>query len=149
VNPTYGLDLNAVPAEEVESVRVRDLMSAPVLSVDVNETLWDAWQLMFVSGLHHLLVLDERECVGVVSDRTVLTDLPLTPEHLSHRTIREVIGVRSIVVVHPWTTVTGAARALARYSVDAVPVLDIDQRPVGIMTTHDIVRHLAQMKDIA
>ena len=38
--------------------RVDEIMSAPVLTVEADATLWDAWQLLFVSGLRHLVVLD-------------------------------------------------------------------------------------------
>ena len=45
---------------------VADVMSRPVLTVEVDETLWDAWQLLFVSGLRHLVVLDANDRVNVI-----------------------------------------------------------------------------------
>ena len=39
-------------------------MSKPVLTVEIDASLWDAWQLLFVSGLRHLVVLDTDGTVG-------------------------------------------------------------------------------------
>ena len=46
----------AIPHRKDEVVA--DVMSRPVLTVEVGESLWDAWQLLFVSGLRHLVVID-------------------------------------------------------------------------------------------
>ena len=55
---------------------VAELMSQPVLTVEVTETLWDAWQLLFVSGLRHLVVLNEDgSSLGVLSDRNILAEV--------------------------------------------------------------------------
>ncbi len=70
---------------------VGDLMSRPVLTIDVSESLWDAWQLLFVSGLRHLVVLDDGVCLGVISDRGILTDLPVTADHMAQRKIDDVL----------------------------------------------------------
>ena len=45
-----------------------------------------------------------------------------------------------VVTVHPWTTVTDTATLLARHGFTAVPVLDDDNRLVGIVTEIDLLR---------
>jgi len=65
-------------------ITVGDIMSRPVLTVEVGESLWDAWQLLFVSGLRHLVVLDpDGASLGVLSDRNILAEVPATADHLS------------------------------------------------------------------
>lgn len=123
---------------------VRTLMSPHVLTVSTDETLWDAWQLMFVSGLHHLVVTDpEGAPLGMVSDRGLLAELPLTPEHLEHRRVGELLLRGPLVSVHPDTSPEDAARTLAGYGTEAAPVLDDAGRLVGLLTCIDLVRWLA------
>ena len=56
---------------------IGEIMSKPVLTVEIGESLWDAWQLLFVSGLRHLVVLDDNGiCIGILSDRNILADVP-------------------------------------------------------------------------
>ena len=44
------------PASEPTVAAVRH---SPVVGIGAHDTLWDAWQLLFVSGLRHLVVLDD------------------------------------------------------------------------------------------
>jgi len=118
---------------------VSDLMSSPVLTVDIGETLWDAWQLMFVSGLHHLVVVKDGMCVGVLTDRTLLADLPLTAEHLGRRRVLEVIAQLSVPMVRADDPATRAAVIMTTHGVEAVAVVDPVGRIVGLVTLSDVV----------
>ena len=122
---------------------VAELMSQPVLTVEVTETLWDAWQLLFVSGLRHLVVLNEDgSSLGVLSDRNILAEVPATAENLSSRRVRDVLAMVPLISVSPGQSPLAAARAMTDNSVEAVPVLDEGGRLVGIITESDIVRWL-------
>ena len=124
---------------------VSDLMSRPVLTVEVGETLWDAWQLLFVSGLRHLVVLDEDgTSLGVLSDRNILAEVPATAEHLSGRRVGDVLAMVPLVSVHPADSPLTAARVMTSNAVEALPVLDSDGRLVGVVTESDIVHWLVR-----
>lgn len=124
--------------------RVADLMSRPVLTIEVDETLWDAWQLLFVSGLRHLVVLNSDGVgLGVLSDRNILAEVPATAEHLGRRRVGEVLAMVPLVSVLPSDDPMTAARVMAGNQVEAVPVLDEAGRVSGIITESDIVRWLA------
>jgi acetoin utilization protein AcuB len=132
-----------IAALDTPKVLVADLMSRPVLTIDVSESLWDAWQLLFVSGLRHLVVLDDGECLGVISDRGILTDLPLTAEHMAVRTIDDILPRVPIATIRTTDTPGEAARVMLRVASDALPVLDPDDKLVGIVTGSDLARLIA------
>jgi CBS-domain-containing membrane protein len=122
-----------------------DLMSRPVLTVEVGESLWDAWQLLFVSGLRHLVVLDaDGSSLGVLSDRSILAEVPATADHLSRRLVRDVLAMVPLVSVLPEDEPLTAARVMVHNTVEAVPVLDHAGRLLGIVTEADIVRWLVR-----
>ncbi len=61
---------------------VSEIMSVPVLSIELSDSLWDAWQLLSVSGLRYLVVLGrDNECLGLISDRQILAEIPATADH--------------------------------------------------------------------
>lgn len=123
--------------------RIDEVMSTPVLTVEADATLWDAWQLLFVSGLRHLVVLDiDGSSLGVISDRNVLADIPTTPEHLQARTVRHVIRRLTQLKVLPGDHPSRAAALMIDHSVEAVPVIDEAGRLVGIVSESDLVRWL-------
>lgn len=119
---------------------VGQAMTRPVLTIDVAESLWDAWQLLSVSGLRHLVVVDDGRCLGVISDRMILTDIPVSEERLRNRGVGDLLSrapVRSVSDIAPLADV---ARIMARYSAEAVPVVDEYGRLIGIVTGSDLVR---------
>jgi len=135
-------------AEAFDSHRdilIADIMSNPVLTVEVTESLWDAWQLLFVSGLRHLVVINrDGACMGVLSDRNILAEVPATAENLGKRKVSEVLAMVPVVSVSPMESPIVAARIMADNAVEAVPVLDERDRLVGIITEFDIVRWLVR-----
>ena len=133
----------AATASTPSRVLVRDIMSQPVLTVETDETLWDAWQLLFVSGLRHLVVIDKYgQTVGVLSDRNILAEVPATAEHLSSKRVSDVLARVPVVMIEPDADPRAAAAVMARATSEAVPVVDQDGRLVGIVTESDLVRWL-------
>ncbi|HEV8024116.1 MAG TPA: CBS domain-containing protein [Candidatus Nanopelagicales bacterium] len=131
------------PASTPSTVLVRDIMSQPVLTVEVDESLWDAWQLLFVSGLRHLVVIDKLgRSVGILSDRNILAEVPATAEHLSSRLVSDVLARVPVASIGPEADPREAANVMAHATSEAVPVLEADGRLVGIVTESDLVRWL-------
>lgn len=123
---------------------VSDIMSRPVLTVGVDESLWDAWQLLFVSGLRHVVVLDpDGTCLGVLSDRNILAEVPATREHLSSLRVSDVLAQVPMASISPADSPVDATRAMTAHTTEALPVLDDRGRLAGIVTEADIVRWVA------
>jgi len=130
--------LDATPDQTIAEV-----MSKPVLTVEIGESLWDAWQLLFVSGLRHLVVLDDDgTCIGILSDRNILADVPPTLEHLAERTVRDIIARVPLATTSPDADPRDAATLMRTQAIEALPVID-GGRLVGIVTESDIVRWVA------
>lgn len=122
------------------TAHVADAMSRPVLTVEADESLWDAWLLLSVSGLRHLVVVDDGRCLGVLSDRMVLTDLPVSEERFRARRVGALVASATLRAVRDDVGLAEVARTMAHHSTEAVPVLDEQGRPVGIVTGSDLVR---------
>lgn len=136
----------SVNTEQIPSLATAaDVMSQPVLTVEVHESLWDAWQLLFVSGLRHLVVRDtDGSCVGVLSDRSILAEVPATAEHLQTRRVGDVLARVPVLQVPRETHPRQIAALMVEHAAEAVPVIDAEGRLVGIVTESDLVRWMAR-----
>lgn len=122
---------------------VADVMSTPVLTIELGESMLDAWQLLVVSGFRHLAVIDEDgSCVGIVSDRVVLADVHLETEALRRRRVRDVMGRVPFASISPYASPLEAAQRMTDLSTEAVVVLH-EGRLLGIVTQTDLVRWVA------
>lgn len=125
------------------TITVADIRHSPVMTIRDRDTLWDAWQLMFVSGMRHLAVVDAcGTSIGVLGDRAILTDLPLTEKHLMGRYVRDVMS--SPANITDDTCVQEAAGRMARHAVDALPIVTDAGRPIALLTAADLVDWVAR-----
>jgi CBS domain-containing protein len=132
----------AVVRMRPEGVAMGQIMSQPAVAVEAQETAWVALQRLTTSGLRHLVVVSGDRCVGVLSDRHVAAAWPFG--ELSRRTqlVLDLLGdTRPSVTAG--TTAGEAARAMLDAGVDALPVVDADDRVVGLVTGADLLRLLA------
>ncbi len=131
-------DTHAAP----QSALVGGMRHSPVVTISAQDSLWDAWHVMFVSGLRHLVVVgDDGMPVGLLCDRAVLTDLPLSEEHLSHRTVGDVMSYPGSVGSQD--SAYEAAGLMTRHAVDALPITDDSGRVTGLITASDLAAWVA------
>lgn len=121
---------------------VAELMSKEVVTTSPRIDAEDAWQQMRASGVHHLVVMDRDELVGVISDR----DLGGV-RGVSTRWGAQVkdLMTRQLVTATPRTSVETAAELLRKNHIHCLPVFR-GHRLVGIVTTADLIAALARQK---
>lgn len=121
---------------------VADIMSRPVITIQVNHSLWSAVELFLASGVRHLVVLSGLRCVGVLSDRHVIAGWPLDPLGLRRRRVGDALR-ENFPAVAPQCPVAMAAELMVEHQVDALPVVDDEAAVVGVVTNSDFVRVVA------
>jgi CBS domain-containing protein len=124
-------------------VRARDVMSAPVLVVGLDDTMWHAWTCMLESGRRHLVVCDGPRCVGVLDDRTLFAHWPTGPFGVRSTPVRDLVRPRTTCVL-PGSTLARVAQVMVHEQIDAVPVTDDSGEILGIVTGSDIAAAVAR-----
>ena len=127
--------------------RASEVMSHPVLVVEAEATLWTAMDRLTASGLRHLVVVSEGRCVGVLTDRLVAAVWPMVALGPGSEPIARLLS-HDPVTVTPEDTPRDIARRMLERGVDAVAVVDVDGRVVGIVTGSDLLRHFVSAADV-
>ena len=117
-------------------MRLQDIMSREIKSIELTADVAKARSLMRTHGVRHLLVLDERELVGIISERDIGKRVS-EAERSDGLTVADVM-TRSLVTARPATTIRQAANLMRGHVIGCVVVLDED-KPVGIVTTTDLL----------
>ena len=122
-------------------MRVRDIMSAKVQTIDMNEKAETAWNLMKWRRIHHVVVTDgPGQVVGVVSAR----DLG-GRDREDARKVRPVAAMMTAYAVKavPDMPVRQAANVMRGWNIGCLPVIE-GGRLVGIVTVSDLLRIVAE-----
>lgn len=126
----------------------RDLMSSPVHTLSSDSTASEAWGEMTRRSVRHLPVTSVHGIlVGIISDRDLLRQVPeLTAttslNQATHRKLADLM-TRPVVSAAPTINIRDIARLMLDERIHAVPILDAQRRLVGILTTHDLLRGMA------
>ena len=127
---------------------VRDIMTTPVYSINMDASIREAKALFDKRRFHHTVVLQRKQVVGVLSDRDVLKVIsPFIGNRMMQRsqdlnTLKQRIHqimTRTLVTIDPDATVAEAARKMLTERVSCLPVVDEDMHAVGILTIRDFL----------
>lgn len=125
-------------------------MSSPAVTIDMDDTLETVRNLFAEMKFHHLLVTSHGQLRGVLSDRDLLKSIShrvgtvaATKSDLDTLLKRaHQIMSREPVVVTVEASIREAACLLTANRVSCLPVVDSDQRPLGIVSWRDIMADL-------
>jgi CBS domain-containing protein len=133
-------------------MKVSDLMSREVVTLERNETLDLAEHIMSLGRIRHMPVLDEdgRLC-GVVSQRDLFRGALATAlgygtvaqsKLLAALLVKEVMAT-GLLTASPDMPIAEAAQVMLHHKIGCLPVLD-GERLVGLITEADFVKYVAE-----
>ncbi len=130
MNETLTAPSRLVPSP----MRLHEIMSPRVVTIGPKEAASEAWTRMRRGGIRHLVVMEARRLVGVLSERDL--------GGRAGADIRKGRRVRDLMTPHvasaaPESTVREAADLMRKRLIGSLPVLD-DDRLVGIVTATDV-----------
>ncbi|MBO4270136.1 CBS domain-containing protein [Microbispora triticiradicis] len=152
-------------------MKVRDVMTSEVASVNGSTPFRDVAEIMIAHGVSAVPVVDgEGHVIGLVSEADLLRKEefreqfyregyrpPLRArlrEAVGHGTVRTQERARGVtaaelmsapaVTTRPYTSVVSAARLMSEHGVKRLPVVDDEDVLVGIISRHDLLKVLAR-----
>jgi CBS domain-containing protein len=139
--------------EEAAAVRVRDVMSSPVVWVPPDMGLKEVAALLVTRAISAVPVVDDGELVGIISEAD-LVPLELAPDPRAHlippaeppghlpKVAAEVM-TRAVVALPEEADTAEAARLLLERRIKSIPVVR-GRRVVGIVARRDLLKVLAR-----
>ncbi|WPL17333.1 Arabinose 5-phosphate isomerase KdsD [Thiorhodovibrio winogradskyi] len=134
-------------------MKIKNLMSSPVVTVEMDDSLAVVKEIFDNTHFHHLAVLEEGRLYGVLSDRDLFKAISPgvgTPAEsnqdraaLSRRAHQ--IMSRRPVVIEQEQDVRDALRLFEDHHVACLPVVDGDENLVGILTWRDLLHTMRSL----
>lgn len=130
------------------AMKIASIMTKRVATVEMDDSLRTINAIFCSAKFHHLLVVEDDELVGIISDRDLLKatspfyDTAAERPQDAARWERKAhqIMTRSPVTVAPETSLKTATQLLLKKNVSCLPILSADGKIEGIVTWKDLVR---------
>ena len=132
-------------------VQLSEIMNRDLVTVDKQASLRRARRILDQHRIRHLLVVDEKRLVGIVTDRDLRqaapsSKSPLTiserQEFMDELKVLEVMS-RKLITASSTTTIREAAKVMVSEKIGCLPVVDGNQL-VGIVTQTDLLEMLVR-----
>jgi len=136
---------------------VKDWMSKKVITVDVNDSMQHAINLLMENDISMMPVLEEGKLVGVVTDRDLKRASPSDAVMLDIQRILYLLSkleVGAIMSRFPVTlaidhTVEEAAEIMVKNKISGAPVVDESGEIRGIITKNDLFKAMMALSGLA
>jgi len=139
-------------SSDITRLTVGDLMTTKVVALEETTTLQEAVRTMVSKEIRHLPVVKDGVPVAVLSDRDVRMKVSDLVDPQERRKYMET----TLVMAHaskPVTTATAdmpvreAAQIFVESRIGCLPVIDDQERLIGIVTQTDLLKWLARLTD--
>jgi acetoin utilization protein AcuB len=121
-------------------MRLHEIMTTDVQTASLNDDAEVAYNRMRGQRIHHLVVLEAKHVVGVLSERDLGGARGASLRH--GKTVGELMS-RQAVTASPTSTVREAANLLRARTIGCLPILE-DSKLVGIVTLTDLLEMLGR-----
>lgn len=136
-------------------MRVKEIMSRPVVTIEPGDSCQEALRRMHRARVRHLPVIEDTgELVGVVTDRDLRHYLftPAAYRNLGTTSADTLLGAASVreimsapvIFVRADEDLAEAAQRMLKDKVGSLPVVD-GRRVVGMLTETDLLRQLSRV----
>ncbi|GAB3023583.1 CBS domain-containing protein [Bowmanella dokdonensis] len=135
-------------------MKVRKIMTTKVVTVGVEDSLHKVYEIFQQHRFHHLLVVQGKTLLGVISDRDLLKSMGPrignpTADLRDHAAFKKKvfqIMSRQLITINQEESVLQAVRVFNRYPVSCLPVVDDKQEWVGILSWRDVFKQIEKLK---
>lgn len=122
-------------------MRISELMTRNVATVDTRSTLADAAKLMWIRdcGVLPVVDADTGKLCGMITDRDIT--MGTMTQNRAPATIPVTMSMsKSPITCRPEASAEEAFETLGKYQIRRLPVLDKDDKLVGIVSINDLAR---------
>jgi CBS domain-containing protein len=120
---------------------VKDIMSKVVATVTVNQTIFEAAELMSTMGISCVLVVDSDNPVGLITERDIVSKIVAKNRPLDTK-VTEIMS-KELITIDPDSSLKEAARLMSNNKIRRLPVLK-ENKLVGIVSASDFVRNVGK-----
>lgn len=128
--------------------RIEKIMSSGVFTVNIDDVVQKADEIMRNENVRHVPVVDGGKYVGLITERSLmeytlrqLYEFDLSREEIAQNRILDFqnIMTKQHQVIYPEDSIQKAVKLMAKYKYDCLPVVDWSNNLVGIITSIDIM----------
>lgn len=121
-------------------MKLKEIMTRDVVKASVNSTVFDAAKLMDKSNIGSLIIVEDGNDVGIITERDILKKIAAKGKDPKTTLVREIMS-HPLITMDPEKSVEEANELMAQKKMRRIPI-ELNGRIIGIVTTKDVLSNL-------
>jgi len=139
--------------ENIKSITVSSIMTSKVITVTEKQTLKELSLLMYERNIGGIIIVkdtspndasDVGKPIGIITERDIARFVAFSSSFSTGTPTSELMSC-SLITINQNSSIKDAAELMQRYSVRRLPVLDNEEKLVGIITAKDILKAMVDL----
>lgn len=127
-------------------MKINEIMNKELVTINSDSTIIDACKRLYRHKIGSLLVLDEGELKGIITERDIISRVVILNKDPNTTTVEEIIS-KDIITINENADFEEAVKLMTLHNIKKIPVISDTNNLVGIITTTDIPKILNTVKN--
>jgi len=136
-------------------MNVTEIMSSHIVTVELDDTLAVVKAIFDNMKFHHLLVVDNDELIGIISDRdlwkALSPNLGTNNENYKdlatlNKKVHQIMS-RHPIVLNQNATINDVIDLFIQHRISCIPIVGEKNRPVGIISWRDVIKKFPRVAE--
>jgi len=128
------------------SLHVKDVMVTSIITIDAEDTVKKAAELMEKHDIGCLIVISYGNPIGIITERDVLKKLVLQRRDPMKTKVGNIMSA-PLITSHPQNDIRDAVRLMNERRIKKLPVIE-DGNLIGLVSLTDVMRSLAYFEHV-
>ena len=128
------------------AIRVKDIMSSPAVTIDLNKTARDVGKVMKRRRKGCVIVTRKGKPVGIISDSDLIKRVVAEDKKASKVKVKDIMST-PLITVSPDDDLMVAVRKMKKNNIHRLPVVE-RKKVVGVISLSDIAKTSPEMLDL-
>lgn len=123
-------------------MNLAELLTKPVVTAEPADTIAEVARMMHEHNVGSVVIVEKERPVGILTDRDLC--MALAVKGVAPDAEAQTVMTRHVIAVPETTDIFGATRFMKECGVRRLPVVDRDDRLVGMISLDDVLRCLGR-----
>jgi CBS domain-containing protein len=133
---------------QTSGIRAIDIMTGEVVIANPEMNMVEVARLMNSFRIGGLPVVEHGKLVGMITERDIMTRVVAANLKSSEMKVNQVMTAPPKVIAKLDEDINSIAGKIAKFDVTRIPIVDDENRLVGIVTNRDVLRNSRELIDV-
>jgi CBS domain-containing protein len=119
-------------------IHTQEYMTSPVITASTTDSVLDVAALMNKHNIGSVVIVDDKSLAGIITERDIIRKVVSEKKSPESTNAKEIM-TSTVVTVTEDASVMDISGEMKKHSMRRIVVVDENNKPIGIITSRDLI----------